>query len=83
VDPLFESTYKAVRISNDAQLMHITRYIHLNHNSYKTWLHSSYRDYLSVSPREFIALIPILELFSSLKQYEEFVDDYEELQKAA
>lgn len=78
---LFESTYKAVRIDNDAQLMHITRYIHLNHASYKTWRHSSYGDYLSSSPRAFVDSRPILEVFSSPLQYREFVDDYESMQR--
>jgi len=78
---LFESTYKAVRIGDDSQLLHITRYIHLNHGSYKTWRHSSYRDYLSNDGRPFVQPTPILELFASKKQYEEFVADYEELQQ--
>ena len=34
--PLFESTFKAVIVLEDTQLMHITRYIHLNHSHYKT-----------------------------------------------
>lgn len=78
---LFESTYKAVRIGDDMQLMHITRYIHLNHKSYRTWRHSSYKDYLSNDPHVFIQPIPILELFESKEKYEEFVADYEELQR--
>ncbi len=78
---LFESTYKAVLIREDAQLMHITRYIHLNHKSYKTWPYSSYQDYLSNDPRLFVQPDSILELFTSKRQYEEFVSDYEELQR--
>lgn len=78
---LFESTYKAVRIGNDQQLMHITRYIHLNHASYELWQHSSYRDYVSTNPRGFIDRQPILDLFTSPRQYEEFVKDYEDLQR--
>lgn len=78
---LFESTYKAVLIREDTQLMHITRYIHLNHNEYAVWPYSSYRDYLSTSPRLFIQPTSILELFTSKKQYREFVADYEDLQR--
>lgn len=77
---MFESTYKAVWIENDAQLMHITRYIHLNHSKYKTWEHSSYRDYAGVS-REWIDSKPILDLFLSQRAYEEFVADYEDEQR--
>lgn len=76
---LFESTYKAVWVSGDAQLQHITRYIHLNHHSYKTWCHSSYSDYLGTS-RAWVDSRPILDLFTTVGQYEEFVNDYEEIQ---
>lgn len=76
----FESTYKAVWVGDDAQLMHITRYIHLNHAQYKTWIHSSYQDYLS-TPREWVDPQPILELFSSVAHYKEFVADYEAVQR--
>lgn len=78
--PLFESTYKAVSIAADSQLLHITRYIHLNHDQYRTWAHSSYRDYM-ISPREWIDPTFILELFDSKRQYKEFVDDYESMQR--
>lgn len=77
---LFESTYKAVWVENDTQLMHITRYIHLNHSKYATWKHSSYRDYLGNS-RGWIDKEPILELFSSQTAYKEFVADYESVQR--
>ncbi len=77
---LFESTYKAVWIGRDEQLQHITRYIHLNHSKYNIWRHSSYLDYLEVS-RNWINPRPILDLFNNTKQYEEFVSDYEELQR--
>lgn len=78
--PLFENTYKAVRIDNDTQLMHITRYIHLNHHNYRAWDHSSYNDYLGQA-RDWIDTRSILELFPSTKAYRTFVDDYEEAQR--
>lgn len=78
--PLFENTYKAVLIRGDQQLQHITRYIHLNHREYRTWPYSSYSDYLSRA-RQWVDSQPLLELFSSKQAYEEFVDDYEELQR--
>ena len=78
--PLFESTYKAVLINDYTQLMHITRYIHLNHAQWKTWRHSSYLDYLKEA-REWIATEGILDLFVSRAAYAVFVQDYEELQR--
>lgn len=77
---LFESRYKAVWIENDTQLMHITRYIHLNHAKYATWKHSSYADYLD-DARTWIDSDPILELFSSKDSYKDFVVDYEDIQR--
>ena len=78
---LCENRFKAVPIITDSQLMHITRYIHLNKADYKTWQRGSYHDYLSEHPRNWIEPRSILELFSSKEQYEEFVDDYAELQR--
>jgi hypothetical protein len=60
--------------------MHITRYIHLNHENYRTWPHSSYDDYLG-SVHAWIDARPILELFSSRASYEEFVADYEDVRR--
>lgn len=77
---LFENTYKAVRIDNNPQLMHITRYIHLNHKDYRKWKYSSYRDYLK-SAREWIDSNPVLELFDSVMAYKKFTDDYEDTQR--
>ncbi len=78
---VFESTYKAVAITNHEQLMHITRYIHLNHRNYATWARSSYQDYMNGRCRSWIDHTPILELFSSGQEYIEFVNDYESLQR--
>ncbi|MGB2787631.1 MAG: transposase [Candidatus Saccharimonadaceae bacterium] len=78
--PLFESTFKAVIILKDSQLQHITRYIHLNRRNYRDWKHSSYRDYIG-EPRDWVDVRPILDLFTSKFAYEEFIADYESLQR--
>lgn len=67
-------------MSEDVQLMHITRYIHLNHSKYDDWPHSSYGDYLN-NPRPWVDATPILGLFASKQDYKEFVSDYEEIQR--
>jgi len=77
---LFESSYKAVRISDDSQFVHISRYIHLNHYNYRVWPHSSYEDYL-YGAREWLDVEPVLELFSTRERYAEFMDDYEDMQR--
>lgn len=77
---LFESRYKAVRIENDSQFIHISRYIHLNHYEFRVWLHSSYEDYL-YGARDWLEPNPILELFPSRDAYADFTSDYEGLQR--
>ncbi|TAH32947.1 hypothetical protein EYC58_02210 [Candidatus Saccharibacteria bacterium] len=77
---LFESRYKAVRIEDDAQFMHVSRYIHLNHYDYRVWSHSSFEDYL-YGAREWLDIAPILEQFPSREKYAEFTSDYEEMQR--
>jgi putative transposase len=79
--PLFENTYRAVPVIRDAQLQHITRYIHLNNRSFRTWPYSSYKDYVS-APREWVEPQPILDLFDSKQQYMDFMTDYEDIQRA-
>lgn len=51
--PLWEGRFKSVRVKKDEQLMHLTRYIHLNPvtanlvNRPEDWDYSSYREYIS------------------------------------
>lgn len=74
--PLFENTYRAVLILKESQLMHITRYIHLNHRNFRHWPYSSYTDYLT-APRSWVEPSALLAQFSSAQAYRTFVVDYE------
>ena len=76
--PLFESKYKASRISDDAYLLHITRYIHLNPKSWKDYEYSSLPYYLHQVSDEWINPKRVLELFQDTQDYQEFVSDYQE-----
>lgn len=77
---LFQGPFKAVRIENNEQLIHVSRYIHLNPvmgflvKDPKGYLYSSYLEYLGgrkgICQKELV-----LAQFSSPKRYEKFVLD--------
>jgi putative transposase len=56
--PLWESRFKVVAVQADEQLLHLTRYIHLNPvtallvNSPEEWKYSSYGEYLSLTEKD-------------------------------
>ena len=74
---LHESRYKASRISNDAYLTHITRYIHLNPKQWSEYPYSSLKYYKGSQSVDWLNEHRILGLFSSRSQYIDFVSDYE------
>lgn len=79
--PLFETRYKSSRISNDTYLMHISRYIHLNHQNWKTWKWSSYMYYKNNNFPHWLSPEKVLGLFPSTQKYLDFVADYENAQR--
>lgn len=72
--PLFESRYKASRISSDFNLMHISRYIHLNPIDWIAYPHSSIHDYFIGAP-EWLDPKPVISLFGSLPVFADFLND--------
>ncbi|MBD3245988.1 MAG: hypothetical protein GF333_03160 [Candidatus Omnitrophica bacterium] len=56
--PLWESRYKKVRVTTDNQLLHLTRYLHLNPvtahlvDDPEQWPYSSYHEYLNRIPAD-------------------------------
>jgi len=78
--PLFENSYRAVAVVSDAQLQHVSRYIHLNHAQFRTWPYSSLQDYLD-RPRPWLSPQRVLGLFSNKAEYLDFVLDYESTQR--
>lgn len=78
VGPLFQGTFKAVRIEDDEQLLHVSRYIHLNPflgylaKDLKTYPYSSYREFLGLA-KGFCQKKTIFDFFESPTHYETFV----------
>jgi len=79
--PLFESSYKAVRIDQSSYYDHITRYIHLNPRHWENYFNSSLKYYRDGNEPEWLTTKPILELFASREKYMQFVADYEEMRE--
>lgn len=70
---LFQGVYKASHIQTESYLAHITRYIHLNPRTYRTYAWSSLPQYLGVED-ELISLNHIEQL--SPEAYSSFLEDY-------
>ena len=71
---LFQSVYKASHITNEAYLAHITRYIHLNPRTYKSYRYSSIHAYLNDG--DDILVNPNLATTMTPSQYLRFLEDY-------
>jgi len=74
--PLFQQRYKAVRITDDSQLLHITRYIHMNPKEYRHHKWSSLPYYDGTKKTTWVRPDKILELFEG-QDYVAFLNDYE------
>lgn len=72
---LLESTYKASRITSDAYLLHISRYIHLNPKNWRQHPYSSIHAYFGVGNPSWLQPKRVVELFESLPVYADFLDD--------
>ncbi|MBI2330396.1 transposase [Candidatus Daviesbacteria bacterium] len=89
--PLFQSAFKAVRIETDEQLLHVSRYIHLNPaTAYIITIEklidyhwSSFATYLGINSTDFPFVKPefILNFFKSPEKYKEFVFNQAEYQR--
>ena len=87
VGQLFQGRYKAVLITNDSYLLHLSRYIHLNPSEYTNNLvdaYSSYGDYLGlrktkwVKPNIVLNFFnkPVAQEFIKINNYKDFVKKY-------
>lgn len=79
VGSLFQGPFKAVRMESDGQLLHVTRYIHLNPlagylvKDLRNFEWSSYLGYIGLEDK--LCRREDVEKLISLKDYERFVQD--------
>jgi putative transposase len=78
VGHLFESSYRASRVSTEPYLLHISRYIHLNPTDWRRYPHSSLSSYIGNVQRDWVQTDRILDLYTSTSEYETFLQDYED-----
>jgi len=71
---LFQGPFRASRITNEAYLAHISRYIHLNPRTYRTYFWSSLKYYLGEATSDLVH--PERALDMTPARYSEFLDDY-------
>ena len=83
VGPLFQGPFKSVHVESEEQLIHLSRYIHLNpyvssvvrETELTCYPWSSYRDYLK-GGSNFVDLSPVLSRFKSISEYQLFVSNH-------
>lgn len=81
VGPLLQGQFKAVRIEHDEQLLHASRYIHLNPivsflvKDLRRYLWSSYPNYIGLYSDKVCNKELILSMFKSAQNYEQFALD--------
>lgn len=84
---VFEDKFKAVRIETEEQLLHLSRYIHLNPvTSYlvekpEDYPYSSYNIYLGQKTSDIIDPSFVLKNFSSKSKYHEFIMEQKDYQR--
>jgi len=83
--PLWQGRFKDVMVESNAQLLHLTRYIHLNPASSglvenpKDWKYSSYKEYLGIGDRSLCDFSKYLDI--NTKNYKAFVENRIDYQK--
>jgi len=80
--PLFQGNFKAIRIETENQLLHLSRYIHLNPfsahlvkdtSSLKEYPYSSLKEYLDKNAKEICHKQIILNYFKKPQAYQKFI----------
>lgn len=82
--PLWQTSYQAVRIITNEQLLHVSRYIHLNSTTAglvenpEDWEFSSYRNY--IYKKEILSTIMSEISINSPLKYKQFVENHKNYQ---
>ncbi len=83
--PLWQSRFKSVIVGSDEQLLHLTRYLHLNPTSDglverpEEWKYSSYVEYIGLSKEKICRADALKDI--STEKYREFVEERKDYQK--
>jgi len=81
--PLLQGEFKAIHVETDEQLIHLSRYIHLNPlvsyitKSLEQYTWSSFSEYTKEKKSNFLSTDIILDQFKSTSDYQKFVKDQE------
>ena len=87
VGPIFQGRFKAVEVKDDDQLIHLSRYIHLNPftagiaDAPENYIWSSFKLFIENQKTRISNPKLILEIIGSPKKYREFVQNYAEYTK--
>ncbi len=87
IGPIFQGRFKTVCVEDDEQLMHLSRYIHINPyianlvSDPRNYRWSSLESYLGQNESRICHYAEILELFDSIGEYQDFIQDYTEYLK--
>lgn len=88
--PVLQGRFKTVRIKSNEQLLHLSRYIHLNPfissivkdiNKIEAYTYSSLKEYLSSNSLNICSTNEILSQFKTKKSYLNFIQDNADYQK--
>ncbi len=79
IGTLFQGSYKAASVVSNEQLMHLSKYIHINPLAIglniSSYPYSSYKAYLGEDSHSWLRIGSVLELFGGFEQYKIFMND--------
>jgi len=85
IGPLWSSRFKSVMVKNDNQLLHLTRYLHLNPTSIglvdkpEKWIYSSYKEFIGLEQNEMCDYENVIDM--TPKEYGKFVNNRKDYQR--